>query len=481
MNPALLAQLPHPAWCAPFVLLLLLIAILPILPATRHWWEHNRNKLLLALLLSTATLYHYYTRNFGAQLHASAVGTALRLGGLEVHESGAPGHTHAVTGTGTSALAGMLGNVVMEYVPFIILLFTLYCISGGIAIGGDLQATPKTNTMFLAAGGLLASVIGTTGASMLLIRPLLQTNSERRHTVHTFIFFIFIVSNIGGTLLPIGDPPLFLGYLRGVPFDWTLCLWKPWAVMLVTLLVIYFAWDRIAFSREAKIDLVRDKLAVRLLTVRGGVNILWLVAAVAAVALLDPTQMVPGTNYRPPVFMREAIMLMLVAGSFITTPAGLRASQGFNFHAIAEVAALFIGVFITMQVPMEILHQQGAKLGLTQPWHFFWATGLLSSVLDNAPTYVVFFETANAMTTGPGPGVFTLLDGNYIRQDLLVAISLGAVFMGALTYIGNGPNFMVKAIAEQHGIRMPSFFKYLVYSGLVLLPLFVVLTFLFMR
>ncbi len=471
------AQAPPLAGAVPFGLLLLALAIFPLLPRLAHWWEHNRNKLLLALVLAGVTLAYYQARGSGVVLHDPALAALLQALGLsvEVQPDG-----HAVTAPGAATTAGALGNALFEYIPFIVLLFALYCVAGGIAVSGDIPAHPATNTTILAIGGVLANLIGTTGASMVLIRPLLNTNSERRHVAHTVVFFIFIVGNVGGCLLPIGDPPLFLGYLRGVPFFWTLQLWKPWAFALVVLLVVYYVWDLRAYRREAPRDVARDEAMVRGLHVRGVVNFAWLALVVAAVATLAPGSGFLGTSWIPPLFLREAILLALVALSFLTTPAGLRAANRFNFHAIAEVAALFIGIFITMQVPLEILSVRGAELGLSQPWQFFWATGGLSGFLDNAPTYAVFFQTANALTHAPGPGIVQLLDGSFIRQDLLVAVSLGAVFMGANTYIGNGPNFMVKAIAEQRGVPVPGFFGYMLYAAAVLLPLYVVVTLLFL-
>jgi Na+/H+ antiporter NhaD/arsenite permease-like protein len=293
---------------------------------------------------------------------------------------------------------------------------------------------------------------------------------------HTVIFFIFIVSNIGGSLLPIGDPPLFLGYLRGVPFFWTLKLWKQWAFVCSLLLIVYFVWDTLVCRRESPADLARDRTLIQRVRLLGTINFLWLLLVVLVVAVLAPGKPLPGTRWETPPFLREVVQLGLVGLSFITTPRGLRHANRFNFKAIAEVACLFIGIFITMQVPLEILNARGAELGLSRPWQFFWVTGALSGFLDNAPTYVVFFQTANAMTHAAGPGIFQLVDGSYIRQDLLVAVSLGAVFMGAATYIGNGPNFMVKSIAEEHGVRMPAFFGYLLYSAAILVPLFVIVT-----
>lgn len=469
-------SVPSLSWVAPFAALLLCIAILPLVHAAHHWWEQNRNKLIVGLILGGVVLGHYATRGFGTTAHDPFLVDVLGRLGVAFEEHAG----HHVSAPGGAAAAVAVGNAALEYVPFIVLLFSLYTICGGIVLRGDIPAHPITNTAFLAVGGLLASFVGTTGASMLLIRPLLQTNIERTRKAHTIIFFIFIVSNIGGCLLPIGDPPLFLGYLRGVPFLWTSCLWKEWAFMLAILLVLYFIWDVYEYRREPARAVSRDEAEIVPLELAGKINLLWLVGVVLAVGLLDPSKAVPGTNFRPPHFLREGLQLTFVALSWLTTPRGLREAARFNFTAIGEVACLFIGIFLTMQVPIEILNARGAELGLTRPWQFFWATGALSSFLDNAPTYVVFFETANAMTHAAGAGIFQLLDGNFIRQDLLVAISLGAVFMGANTYIGNGPNFMVKSIAEQSGVRMPSFFGYMLYSGCILLPLFALVSWLFM-
>ncbi len=467
---------PSLPWVAPFATLLLLIAVLPLVRRTAHWWEHNRSKLIVGLGLGAVTLGYYHHRGFGTTLHDPFVIRVFERLGLDTHEH--EGHHRSDPG-GPAAL-GAAANAVSEYLPFIVLLFSLYTICGGIAVRGDIPAHPLTNTAFLAIGGVLASFVGTTGASMLLIRPLLRTNSERRRVAHTVIFFIFIVSNIGGCLLPIGDPPLFLGYLRGVPVLWTLHLWKEWAFMLAVLLALYYAWDCREYAREEQRMILHDEEQVQPLGIGGRFNFVWLLGVVAAVGFLDPSKEVPGTAWRPPPYLREGVQLLLVAASWLTTPRGLRTETRFNFTAIGEVACLFIGIFITMQVPIEILNARGASLGLGRPWQFFWATGALSSFLDNAPTYVVFFETANALTHAPGPGITRLLDGNFIRHDLLTGISLGAVFMGANTYIGNGPNFMVKSIAEQAGVRMPSFFGYMVFSVAILTPLFVLVTVIFL-
>jgi Na+/H+ antiporter NhaD/arsenite permease-like protein len=371
--------------------------------------------------------------------------------------------------------------VLEEYVPFIVLLFALYTIAGGIELRGDLPAHPLTNTAFIAAGAAVASFVGTTGAAMLLIRPLLRTNSERKHVVHTVVFFIFAVCNCGGLLLPIGDPPLFLGYLRGVPFEWTLHMTSEWLFVNGALLAVYYVWDRRAWRKETIRDFVRDETSVEPLRLAGGMNLLLLAGVVACVALLDPKRPVPGTSWTPAPFVREALMLALTAVSWFVprfTPRGLRERVRFDFFAIAEVACLFIGIFVTMQVPLEILNDPRTveRLGVESPMQFFWATGLLSAVLDNAPTYVVFFETARNVAHAPPP-----LVAPGISEPLLTAVSSGAVFLGAMTYIGNGPNFLVKAIAEQSGVRMPSFFGYMRYSVLVLIPILVVASLLFVR
>ena len=429
----------------PFVLLLLAIAVLPLLRSTMHWWESNTNRLAVALGLAGLTIVYYAAFD-------SPIGALLAV-------------EHAIPG---------------EYVPFIMLLFSLYVISGGISITGDLRPTPTVNSGFILVGTLIASFIGTTGASMLLIRPLLEINRKRKYRVHTVVFFIFLVSNIGGTLLPIGDPPLFLGYLKGVPFTWTLMLWKEWALLGSILLVVYWIWDRFLFARESPLDVRRAEVEPRPLRLRGLVNLLLLAGVVFAVALLDPSKPLPGTEIRAFPFMRELAMLGLAGLSLLLTPRGIREANRFNYHAIAEVAALFVGIFITMQVPLAVLKANGADLGLETPGQFYWLTGILSSFLDNAPTYLVFFQTAESLTVADGEGVLTLTSGEFIRQDLLIGISLGAVFMGANTYIGNGPNFMVKSIAEQEGVRMPSFFGYMIYSGLILVPCFVLIHVLFL-
>jgi len=399
----------------PFVAMLLAIAILPL--ARPHWWESNRNKLIVAALLGAPVLVMYLGRRPGALAHAG-----------------------------------------QDYVSFIVLLAGLYVISGGVLLRGDLEATPLVNSAFLALGALVASFVGTTGASMLLIRPLLQTNRERTRVKHTVIFFIFLVSNIGGMLTPLGDPPLFLGYLQGVPFAWTFRLWAPWLVMIGLLLAVYFVWDTRAYTHEPLAALRRDRAELTPLRVQGAGNALALAGVVGAVAFLGAP-------------WRELAIVALAAVSFGWTPGAIRRANGFTAAPMIEVAVLFLGIFLTMIPALELLERRGSELGVREPWQFFWATGVLSSFLDNAPTYLTFLALAQGLRLTP--------EVVGVPHAILAAISVGAVAMGANSYIGNAPNFMVKAIAEEAGVKMPSFGGYMLYSSAVLLPLFVVVTALF--
>jgi Na+/H+ antiporter NhaD/arsenite permease-like protein len=408
---------PALGWMAPFAALLLSIAVLPL--AAPAFWESNLRKLCVAGLLGLPVLFLYARHHPEALLHAGR-----------------------------------------DYLSFIVLLGSLFVISGGILATGDIEARPSVNTAFLAVGAALASVIGTTGASMLLVRPLLSTNQERRHVAHTVVFFIFIVSNAGGCLTPLGDPPLFLGYLLGVPFAWTLRLFPHWLFVNGLLLVVYYLWDRRAHGREPTPALARDRSHVQPIRVSGKGNLLLLAVVVASVAGLSSPY-------------RELAMLAASGASLAATPRAVREANRFTFHAIAEVAALFAGIFLTMLPALDILHARGASLGVREPWQFFWAAGLLSSFLDNAPTYVTFLAVAQAL------GLPDQVVG--VTHEVLAAISAGAVFMGANTYIGNGPNFMVRAIAEERGVRMPSFGGYMLYSGAVLIPCFVLVTVVFFR
>ncbi len=409
----------------PFAILLLCIAALPL--AVGHWWEHNKNKGLVAGALSLPV-----------------------IAWLLVND---PAH---------------LGHTAAEYVSFIVLLGSLFTISGGLFLNGDLKATPLVNVGFLALGAVLANFIGTTGASMLLIRPLLRTNSERERVVHTVVFFIFIVSNVGGCLTPLGDPPLFMGYMRGVPFMWTLSLWPEWLGVVCALLTIYFVWDSIEVRKETAAALRMDLESYEPLRLMGGGNLLLLLGVVLAVALV------------PVAIVRDGILVALSLASLKLTPSAVHERNGFGWGPIVEVAVLFAGIFITMVPALLYLEAHGASLGVNTPREFFWASGLLSSFLDNAPTYLTFASTAAGLEAVTHPGVTaqdlsTLLatpDG----PAMLRAISLGSVFMGANSYIGNGPNFMVKAIADSAGVKTPSFFGYMAYSVGILIPLFVIVS-----
>lgn len=462
-----LAAAAHPVPCPsygtslPFVLLLLGIAVLPLLPATAAWWESNPHRFYFSAALAAATLaYYLFWRTFPLESEWPAPHVVLP----------------AVRGP-NFALAGdvLLRAVVGEYGPFILLLFSLYTISGGIRIAGEVPAHPRTNTLFLAVGAVLASLIGTTGAAMLLIRPLLEVNRQRRHVAHTVVFFIFIVCNCGGCLLPTGDPPLFLGYLLGVSFFWTLSLWREWAFVNLALLALYYLLDRLwYYAREPAAAIAHDETRVHRFRFRGlGLNVPLLAATVACVALLDPAKTLPGTPWHPWLYLREMTLLGLVAASLLGSHETRRANS-FSYGAIIEVAALFFGIFLSMQPALEVLRLKGPELGLARPAHFFWGTGMLSSVLDNAPTYVVFFAAAKSLGGG------TAATGG-VAAPLLAAISLGAVFLGAMTYIGNGPNFMVRAVAQRAGVRMPGFFGYMAYSCLILLPLLVLMQVLFLH
>ena len=411
-------------WVLPFVLMLLSIAVLPLAAGT--WWQSNRNKAVVSLLLGAPVL----------------IAVGLMDARPVLHEA-------------------------REYVSFIILLVSLFLISGGIKVQADLRATPLANTCFLALGSILASLMGTTGAAMLLIRPLLDTNSQRTKVAHTVIFFIFLVANIGGCLTPLGDPPLFMGYLAGVPFTWTFRLALEWAVVVGLLLLVYYVLDARMCRREPAEALARDAAEVKKTVILGlWPNMPLLVGVVLSVAFL--------TESTAPFPVREAVLLGLGLASWFGTRKDVRTANGFTFYPIIEVAALFAGIFATMIPAILILHARGSELGLRSPASFFWATGALSSFLDNTPTYVVFFALAQSLGVPAGHvGVAG------VEETLLAAVSLGAVFMGANTYIGNAPNFMVKSIAEERGIKMPSFFGYMLWSVGILVPIFALVTLVF--
>lgn len=421
-----------PYWSVtPFIVMLASIAVLPL--AIPKWWDSNRNKTILSVVLSLPVLA--VVRQCGPNL---------------------------------------LLHSLLDYFSFLTLLGALFVISGGIYVRGAFAGTPLVNTMFLAIGALLANAIGTTGASMLLIRPYLRANHARRHKSHLIIFFIFVVSNTAGLLTPLGDPPLFLGFLRGVPFHWTLRLIPQWAFAVGALLVIFNIYDQYLFLKEdiETPELVEELQPRRRLHVQGSINFLYLLGVMAAAML---------SGYLSwPTGIQEVIMLAMAVLSWYTTPRTVHEANHFHFHPIAEVAALFLGIFVTMIPALEILNARAASLDLKSPWQFFWASGILSSFLDNAPTYLTFTAMASGLVGGHAENLSSLLNSGF-GEGLLAAVSCGAVFMGANTYIGNGPNFMVKSIAERSGVKMPSFAGYMIYSALVLIPLFVVVTFVFFR
>ena len=410
--------------CLPFPLMLLLIAVLPL--ACPHFWESNRNKAIVSALVSLPVLIFTLATS-----------------------------PHELVAT------------IEEYVSFILMLASLFVISGGILVKGDLRATPLVNTVFLAIGAVIANFIGTTGASMVLIRPLLQTISERRHVLHIPVFFIFIVSNIGGSLTPLGDPPLFLGYLRGVPFTWTLRLLPQWLMTVGILLIVFYIWDTLCYRRETVADIRHDAQEQTPLTLAGKINVLFLLVVVGVIF------------FQVPAPYRESAMLAASVLSMMYTDKGIRTANRFTFYPISEVAILFAGIFITMVPLLQFLQAKGASLGITEPWHFFWVTGALSSFLDNAPTYVTLTSLAQSVTGSSGQALGSIVAGIGVRADLLAAISCGAVFMGANTYIGNGPNLMVKSIAEEQGVKVPHFFGYMLYSGAILIPIFMLVTVIF--
>lgn len=426
------AHAPPPAWTTIFFALMLLgIAIIPLSPL-EHWWHKNTNKLIYGLALAAYPMVHLLV---------------------------------------ISPNSHLLLETMHEYFSFIVLLGTLFYVSGGIYLRGDLKASPGTNVTFLAFGTLFASLVGTTGASMLLIRPVLRTNAERKNKVHVVIFFIFLVSNVGGSLLPIGDPPLFLGYLKGVPFLWTLGLWKQMATVSLILLVVFYLMDRHFYAKESAKDRQLDATAVEPLSIEGKINIVWLVGIVLCVAFVKHP------------WIRDSAMIGCAVASHFTSPKETREKNAFTWFPIIEVAVLFIGIFLTMIPALEILRAQGSSLGVDTPAKFFWASGVLSSFLDNAPTYLVFLSTAQGMVESGGLTGMGAMVSNDIQVPVVVleAISCGAVFMGANSYIGNGPNFMVKAIAEEQRVEMPSFFGYMKWSIGLLIPCFVLVTLIFFR
>ncbi|MBX3606522.1 MAG: sodium:proton antiporter [Piscinibacter sp.] len=395
---------------------------------------------------------------------------------------------YAVVAGPGAAGGALVHTLVAEYIPFIILLTALFTAAGGIYIRGNLHGSPGLNTLLMAVGAVLASLMGTTGASMLLIRPLIRANDNRKHVVHVVVFFIFIVSNAGGSLTPLGDPPLFLGFLKGVDFFWTAQHIFPETLFLVgTLLVLFFAIDRYWYRKEGVLP--RDPTPdTPRFGIDGGINFLPLLAVVALVLMSGTWRPgiafdVFGTPVELQQLARDAGLIVVTFVSLAITPKRVRSDNQFSWAPMQEVAKLFIGIFLTMIPVLAMLKagEAGAFAAVTRavtgpdgaplPWAYFWFSGTLSSFLDNAPTYLVFFNLAG----GDPQVLMTSLAAT------LAAVSAGSVFMGANTYIGNAPNFMVKAIAEDRGIRMPSFFGYMAWSCAILVPLFVLMTFLWFR
>jgi Na+/H+ antiporter NhaD/arsenite permease-like protein len=439
-----------PAWSAvPFAGILLSIALFPLFAP--RFWHHNYHK--VALFWGLALVIPF----------------VLAYGGRAAFE--------------------IAHVAVVDYIPFIILLGALFTIGGGIYIRGALRGTPLVNAGLLAVGTVIASLVGTTGAAMLLIRPLLRANAGRRHRAHTVVFFIFLVANIGGSLTPLGDPPLFLGFLHGVPFFWTLELGAEFLFVAVLVLLAYLALDSFLWRREDEI--VRQPLDVERepLRIEGAHNFLFLLGVLAAVivsGVWHPGEVVIlGVHQGVQNLVRDGFLLLMLAGSWWSTSPEIRKANGYSWGPIREVAILFAAIFATIIPALAILKagERGALAALIEtvrtPAHFFWATGALSSFLDNAPTYLTFLSTALGRLHPGVPereAIHLLIQHN---EAFLEAISTGAVFMGANTYIGNAPNFMVKSIAEEAGVEMPSFFRYMLYSAAVLIPVFALATWIF--
>lgn len=446
-----------PIWSViPFVCMLLSIAIIPLVKP--HWWEHNLLK--VALFWSVIFLVP-----FGFAYGASM----LTFQVLEI--------------------------ILLDYLPFIVLLLGLFVAAGGIVIKGSMSGTPKVNLVMLLIGTLLASWVGTTGAAMLMIRPIIRANAWREKKAHVIVFFIFMVANIGGCLTPVGDPPLFLGFLRGVPFFWTMKLLPVMLFNIVILSVVFLIIDTMLYKKElaagrmpATMQAGATKEPIK---IEGAHNLIFIFMVVGAVILNGLLSSNPvfanietGELYGISILgvvlpytsiIQMGIILLAAALSMKTTKKETREANAFTFAPIEEVAKLFIGIFITMIPALALLKAHGSDLGLAHPYQFFWATGMLSGFLDNAPTYLVFLTTAGGVHFPEG--VVTTV-GTIPPLDLM-AISAGAVFMGALSYIGNAPNFMVKSIAEENKIKMPSFFGYMAWSFGILVPTFILTTLIF--
>ena len=445
-------QLVHSAWSMiPFGLMLLMIAVGPLV--VEHWWESNRNKLIVSMILGIP------------------VAICLIMGGM-VHE--------------------LEHQLFFDYVPFIILLLALFVITGGIHFEGDLKAKPIVNTGILGLGWILASFMGTTGAAMLLIRPLIETNKQRDYKVHTILFFIALVANCGGLLTPLGDPPLFMLFLRGAHFTWFLHLVPEWAFTGLILLMLYFCIDTYYYKKEHWTSLSADAREATPMVITGKINFIYLLGVVLAVAFVNEgTIPVMGEEdaHLWLKYLREIVLVSLTLLSIYTTRKQVREDNKFTWAPIIEVAVLFLGIFTTMTPALAYLKAHAADLGFTHVWQFYYSTGTLSAFLDNTPTAVAFHGVASGLPeslAAANAGVVTGMFGDTsfvagINEVLLKAISIAAVMFGSLTYIGNGPNFMVKAIAEESGIKMPSFFGYMLkFSLIILLPVFILVQLIFL-
>jgi len=421
-----------PGWMLiPFAVMLLSIAVLPLIPKVGEWWEENVHKLIISCILGLPVIIWMCNKGLGENL---------------------------------------MHQMVYDYVPFILLLMALFVTTGGICIKGDLKATPVTNTTILAIGWVLASFMGTTGAAMLLIRLLLETIKERKYKVHTVLFFIAIVANCGGLLSPLGDPPLFLLFQKGADFTWWMeNMMGEWAVTGALLLLIYFVTDTYLYGKEPIKNLAEDEAQQKKLQMSGLVNLAWLLGVVCSTMFINPKYIPAMGAEHAPFYLkllREWVFIIIIVGSWLTTKKKTRKANNYSWTPILEVACVFLGIFITMTPALMYLGQMKDSIQavLSEPWHYVYTTGLLSAFLDNAPTAMVF----NSMA--PFGDIAGLANDVYLK-----AISMGAVFFGALTYIGNGPNFMVKSIAEQEGIDMPSFFGYMgKFSLVVCLPVYII-------
>jgi Na+/H+ antiporter NhaD/arsenite permease-like protein len=429
---------------APFALLLLAIAVLPLTAA--RWFGTNRNKAIVSALFSLPVIAYLM----------------LRFGGSALHQLAATGE---------------------DYVSFIILLLALFTISGGVYLTGNLLGTPRTNLLFLLVGAVLANLIGTMGASMILIRPLLRANSERRHVKHVVVFFIFAVSNIGGMLTPLGDPPLFLGFLRGVPFSWTFRLWPQWMLAVGLTLAAFWLFEKYYYGRETserKRWDCTDRVPIR---IAGKLNLALLLTVIGVVLISGPLARTGEQLHIP--FLREALLISITLLSLKFGGASPRAANHFNWEPMIEVAVLFAGIFAAMIPALAMLEANGAAIGVAQPWQYSWAAGGLSAFLDNSPTYLALASAAQgqlgATTISALASTQVIAGQAFSHADFLAAVSFGAITMGAGSYIGNAPNLAVKAIAESSGVKMPSFLGYLGYSATILLPIFLIVTVVFFR